>query len=87
LRTLSDIIAPAFLRRFYQEPPTTNWAKNVRGLHHFAPAVLVYFLSFFHHFLRPGSNIGGMCDIIVQRSGSIAKEAMFSRIPGCTETC
>jgi len=27
----------------------------VRGLHHFAPAVLVYFLSFFHHFLRPGS--------------------------------
>jgi len=33
------------------------------------------------------TNIGGMCDIIVQRSGSIAKEAMFSRIPGCTETC
>ena len=43
---------------FWQEPPTTNWAQNARGLHHFSLEVLVYFLSFFHHFLWPCSLYG-----------------------------
>jgi len=43
---------------FWQEPPTTNWAQNARGLHHFSLEVLVYFLSFFHHFLWPCSAEG-----------------------------
>jgi len=35
----------------WQEPPTTIWPKNARGLHHIFLAVLAHFLSFIHHFL------------------------------------
>ena len=40
----------------WQEPPTTVWPKNARGLHPFSLTVLVHFKIFFHHFLWPHSD-------------------------------
>ena len=44
----------------WQEPHTTPWPRNARGLHHFSLDVFVHFLSFYHHFSCPCSTLGSI---------------------------